>query len=68
VRPRPEDQRRTRAALEPLGERISVALIYGSVAKRSDAARSDIDLLVVSDELTLEDLFVRLSAAEKRIG
>jgi predicted nucleotidyltransferase len=36
-------------ALEPLKEHIRFAAIYGSMAKHTDHARSDIDLLVVGD-------------------
>ena len=50
-------QEPVRAALEPLRNKISLALIYGSIAKRSDTAASDIDLLLVSDELTLEEIY-----------
>ncbi len=57
-----------RAALKPLAARLSLALIYGSVAKRSETASSDIDLLVVSDDLTLEDLYANLSPVEKKLG
>ncbi len=57
-----------RAALEPLAARLSLALIYGSVAKQADSASSDIDLLVVSDELTLEDLYASLSVVEQQLG
>ena len=57
-----------RAALKPLAERLSLALIYGSVAKHSDTASSDIDLLIVSDDLTLEDLYTILSPVEKKLG
>lgn len=60
-------EEQVRAALEPLEERMSLALIFGSVAKRSDTARSDIDLLVVSADLTLEELYSRLSWVEKRL-
>ena len=52
------------AALEPLAKKISVALIYGSIAKRSDTAASDIDLLIVSDQLTLEEVYAALSPVE----
>ena len=61
-------QEQVRAALEPLAALISLALIYGSVAKKADSAQSDIDLLVVSDELTLEELYSCLSVAEKQLG
>jgi len=57
-----------RAALKPLAARLSLALIYGSVAKHSDTASSDIDLLVVSDDLTLEDIYSNLSPVEKKLG
>ena len=57
-----------RSALKPLAARLSLALIYGSVAKQTDTAGSDIDLLLVSDELTLEDLYANLSGVEKRLG
>jgi predicted nucleotidyltransferase len=57
-----------REALEPLGDRIALALIYGSVAKGDDRGRSDIDLLVVARDVTLEQLFTQLARAEKRLG
>jgi predicted nucleotidyltransferase len=38
-----------RAALQPLASKITAAFVFGSVAKRSDTARSDIDLMVVGD-------------------
>ena len=53
-----------REGLAPLAERIRLALIYGSIAKGLDTAASDIDLLIVSDDLTLEDLYGVLSPAE----
>jgi predicted nucleotidyltransferase len=57
-----------RAALRPLARRIDLALIYGSVARGEDRAESDIDLLVVGNDLTLEDLFRRLTPVEKKLG
>jgi predicted nucleotidyltransferase len=55
-------------ALRPLGERIASAAIYGSVAKGSDRAASDIDLLVVSDDLMLEELYKALDPVEQNLG
>jgi predicted nucleotidyltransferase len=46
-----------RQALAPLAPRIRAAFVYGSVAKRQDTASSDIDLMIVSDELTYPDVF-----------
>ncbi|HEY5922691.1 MAG TPA: nucleotidyltransferase domain-containing protein [Kofleriaceae bacterium] len=57
-----------RRALEPLAPRIAFAALFGSVAKASDMALSDIDVLVVSDEVTLEDLYAAFERAEQRLG
>lgn len=57
-----------REALAPYVMRISAAIIYGSVAKKTDTATSDIDLLVIADELTLEELYSALSPAEQQLG
>lgn len=53
-----------RQALLPLASAIRAAFVYGSVAKGSDTARSDIDLMVISDELTYPDIFEALQSAE----
>jgi predicted nucleotidyltransferase len=57
-----------RAALVPLGDAVRLALLYGSVAKGSDTAHSDIDLLVVSDELMLEQVYEALTPVEQQLG
>jgi predicted nucleotidyltransferase len=57
-----------RQALAPLAPHIRAAFVYGSVAKRQDTARSDIDLMVVSDELSYPDVFGTLEAASRRLG
>ena len=57
-----------RQALLPLTDRTGAAFIYGSVAKRTDTARSDVDLLVVSDDLGYQQLIKALQPAEKRLG
>ncbi len=56
------------SALSPLSDQIQVALLYGSVAQRKDRADSDIDVLIVSDALTLEDVFEVLADAENSLG
>lgn len=55
-------------ALKPLTGKLSLAAIYGSVANRTDTAESDIDLLLVSDDLTLESVYSALHPAEKLLG
>lgn len=46
-----------KTALFPFVEKIELAFVYGSVAKKSDTAASDIDLMIVSDHLTYADVF-----------
>jgi len=62
----PADQ--LRAALEPLADQLEVALMFGSVAKGTDTAQSDIDVLLVSNSLTLEVVFEALEEAEAALG
>jgi len=57
-----------RTALAPLRPRIRFALLYGSVAKGTDSATSDIDVLLVSDDLALEEVYAALEGAERRLG
>jgi len=55
-------------ALAALGARVHFAALYGSVAKGTDRAQSDIDLLVVADDMTLEELYAALAPAERQLG
>jgi predicted nucleotidyltransferase len=57
-----------REALAPLAGRIRAAFVYGSVAKRADTAVSDIDMMLVSDDLSYADLYARLEEASQRLG
>ena len=57
-----------RGALEPLAGRLILVLIFGSVARRTDTAMSDIDLLLVSDDLTLEAVYTAMAPVEDRLG
>jgi DNA-binding transcriptional ArsR family regulator len=52
-----------RVALAPLADRISVAFIYGSKARGTEKAESDIDLLVVG-RTTLEDVLEKVGNIE----
>ncbi len=55
-------------ALAPFRERIQAAFVYGSIARGSDTARSDIDLLVISDDVAYSDLYSALQEAEATLG
>ena len=57
-----------REALAPLAKRITAAFVFGSVAKRSDTAASDIDVLVLSDSVDYVDVFAALQSAEAKLG
>jgi predicted nucleotidyltransferase len=46
----------------------STAFIFGWVARGEDGGSSDIDLLVVSEDLSYADLFGALEAASGRFG
>ena len=56
-----------RAALAPLGDRINVALIYGSIARSEEGRDSDVDVLVVG-EVTFGEIVSSLREAQKTIG
>lgn len=57
-----------RAALAPLVPQIASAFVYGSIAKQSDTSHSDIDLMVVSEDLAYADLFGTLETASLSLG
>jgi predicted nucleotidyltransferase len=57
-----------REALRPLKPRIRTAFVYGSVAKGTDTAGSDIDLMVIADKIQYADIFKLVSEAERRLG
>lgn len=58
-----------REALKPLfPKQIAFAFVYGSVARQEDTAKSDIDLLIISDNLTYADLFHLLEKSEVQLG
>jgi predicted nucleotidyltransferase len=57
-----------RAALEPIEDRIVAAFVYGSVAKAAEHAGSDIDLMVIADDLDYADLFAALPAVEATLS
>lgn len=57
-----------RQALQPLAEHIEAAFVYGSVARREDTSASDIDLMLISDELGYADVFGALEAASLQLG
>jgi predicted nucleotidyltransferase len=57
-----------RKSLEPCADKIEAAFVYGSVAKGTDTARSDIDLMVIGDALNYGELYAALQDAETTLG
>ena len=55
-------------ALEPIANRIEVAFIFGSVASGTERSESDLDLLVVANDVTLSDLIPAVREAERELG
>jgi predicted nucleotidyltransferase len=57
-----------REALAPLADRLQMAFVYGSVAKGRDTASSDIDLMLVTDDLTYPEVMAALHPLIERLG
>ena len=54
-----------RRALTTKSRDIRAAFVYGSLAKGTDKAGSDVDVMVISERLGYQDLFEALQAAER---
>ena len=57
-----------KAALAPLLPQLNCAFIYGSVAQRTEHAGSDIDLMLVGDDMSYSEVMELLAPAEKQLG
>jgi predicted nucleotidyltransferase len=57
-----------REALLPLTPALKAAWIFGSVAKQTDTAQSDIDLMLIGDNLLLGNVLERLVPLEAQLG
>jgi predicted nucleotidyltransferase len=51
-------------SLEPHADNIKAAFVFGSVANESDTAHSDIDVMVIGNNLNYVDLYAALQNAE----
>ena len=56
-----------KAALAPLLQMVEIAFIYGSIAKGTEHGDSDIDVMLVADELSYSDVMALLEPAEKQL-
>lgn len=57
-----------RDALQPLQPNLQSAWVYGSVAKQTDTASSDIDVMLVGHDLLLSQVLATLEPAEAQLG
>lgn len=57
-----------REALLPLVPGLKTALMYGSVAKQTDTAESDIDVMLVGENLTIGNILELLMPLETLLG
>jgi len=57
-----------RQALAPLAARLQDAYVYGSVARQTDTAHSDIDLMLVGPDLALAEVLPLLLPLEPVLG
>ncbi|GLK91011.1 nucleotidyltransferase domain-containing protein [Pseudomonas turukhanskensis] len=57
-----------RVALAPFAEQVQWAFVYGSIAKGSDHAGSDIDLMLIGEHLSYSDVMARLLPVEEQLG
>jgi predicted nucleotidyltransferase len=57
-----------REALAPHADRIKAAFVYGSIAKGEETGRSDIDLMVIGDDVTYSDFFDGFLKAEELLS
>lgn len=57
-----------REALLPLAPNLKAAWIYGSVAKQSDTAQSDIDVMLIGENLLLGNILELLIPLEAQLG
>ena len=55
-------------ALAPLVPLLNVVFVYGSIAKGSETAASDVDLMLVGEQLSYGTLLAALAPAEQLLG
>jgi predicted nucleotidyltransferase len=56
-----------RRSFAPYADAIKTAFVYGSVAKQTDKADSDIDLMVIGNDLNYSDLYTAAQQAESKL-
>ena len=57
-----------KAVLMPLLPRIDKAFIYGSIAKGEEHAESDIDVMIVGDDISYSEVIELFASSEQQLG
>jgi predicted nucleotidyltransferase len=57
-----------RQALEPLAQNLEKAFVYGSLAKGTDTAKSDVDVMLIGKNLTLSKVLELIVPLEAQLG
>ena len=57
-----------REALAPLAQRIRLAFVFGSFARGEQRQTSDVDVMVVSDDVSFGELVMATKPAEDRLS
>jgi predicted nucleotidyltransferase len=57
-----------RETLTAIADRIQVAFVYGSQASGTDKASSDVDVMVVGEDLSYAEVYAALGDAERILG
>lgn len=55
-----------RTALQPIAPRVTLAFVYGSIARSQETSGSDVDLMIVGS-VTLDEVLAALESAERTI-
>src|SRR5690348_6926677 len=56
-----------RKSFEPYAPAIKSAFVYGSIARGTDTAQSDIDLMVIGDDFNYSDLYSAAQDVERKV-
>ena len=67
-RPRIQHRRSVIGWIEPLAPDLQAAWIYGSVAKQTDTAQSDIDVMLIGEKLRLSKVLELVAPLEAQLG
>ncbi len=57
-----------RVALMPLAEQVEWAFVYGSIAKGNDHSGSDVDVMLIGENLSYSDVMACLLPLEEQLG